>query len=418
MSFIEMVILSGFEAVMALLIIHGIYSQLKSGWIDKLVFVVGVPVLTGITEVVVGVMSLSHIISTLIMYAFVVAYLKRNSKVSMGTATVIFFAESIIILLIQLSSIVILQHALASFRYSFINGLYSQTLSIAMILAGVKFLPMKVLEKYCIENHIKFRVIISTFFMIHYVISILWTIDFSQLIESVLAILIIIILTTITSTMLVRESVLVSSYEEKIGFYETYLHIIDDLIEEFRESQHDYHNHIQTLISLNRAEDNEIKSYIGELVEKEVWKNLLVLDNKILIALFYSKHKKALDKNVKINFNIINSKFVSDYQIFDVVEMYGILIDNAIEASKSGDVIDIKIESDSKKNRFEIMNPFKFISSNDIQLFFTKHYTSKQSSKHGVGLYKLREKLLMQNDQIYFSYSSKISKVIVELEHH
>ena len=72
-----------------------------------------------------------------------------------------------------------------------------------------------------------------------------------------------------------------------------------------------------------------------------------------------------------------------------------ILTNNAIEASKDGDTLYIRLYSENGKTHFEIRNPSKeYYPPHMIRQFFQKGYTTKQNKKedgisHGYGLYQL-----------------------------
>jgi len=418
MSYYETAILTLFEVVMAIIIIKAICTNDDSTWKDKLIFLLGVSFLVGVAELTIHSEFLLQIANTLIMYFLMTGYLKKVNRFNMASATIIYFVVSVFVLLIQVVTIAILIFVLGGIAFNFITGLCSQTLSILLTLLFVRLVSLKSLERYCSDKHMRFRVSVTVLFLAYYFMSIAWKMDLNNYMESLIGLVIIAILTIGVTTMLVKESVVVSVYEEKIKNYETYLKIIDDIIEEFRSCQHDYHNHIQTLVALNDAHDQQANTYMDELVGQKIWSDLTLLDNKILTALFYSKYKKALEKDIQIEFSIMNGIFTSNYQLFDIVEMYGILIDNAIEASSTGALIQVSLSNYEEKNRLEVINPHAFISSNDIRLFFTKNYTTKKNSNNGIGLHKLKDKILKKDDQIYFSYNSHDSTVVVELVHH
>jgi hypothetical protein len=419
MSFLETLILSSLEAVLAILLIHGILGNCQGKWLQRLSLVVAKGALVGIIDSVVKVSSLSHILSSMMIYLFIVVYIKMMYNRKLSFSTVMFFVISTLGIFIQIATILILQVVYPDFTYNFISGIYSMTASLILALALVRTQKLRIIEKYCsYKGYYRFKITLTLFFMAYYMVSVVSSSDFTQLFESFLSIVVVMILTIFATSMFVKESVLVSAYEDKISSYETQLKIIDDIIEEVRARQHDYHNHIQTLISLSETDKTSASEYAQELVDHDdIWHELLALDNKILTALFYSKYKMAKERNLKLKFDLRNNGFESSYHIFDIVEMYGILIDNAIEASNEGGSIYIGMSRHKEKNRFEVANAHDFVTSNEIRQFFTKNFSTKSTDKRGIGLYKLKEKLLKKDDQIYFSYNSDEKEIIVELEH-
>lgn len=420
MSFTEMFILSSLEAIMLTVFTHSILGRGESNgkWLQRVALVLLHAILVGLADTLVEVSSLSHILSGIIAYTYVVIYIKMifNRKMSFGT--MMFFVVMILGLFTQVLTVLVLRVVYDEFDYNFISGVYSMLSTLLIALAIAYSQKLKVIEKYCTDKgYFRFKITVTLLFMAYYMVSVVWSLDFSKMFESFLSIIVVMILTIFVSNMFVKENVLVMTYEDKIDSYETYLKIIDDIIEEVRATQHDYHNHIQTLISLSESDQSSTRDYAHELVDKDIWRDLLALDNKILTALFYSKFKMAKEKNIDLIFDLKNKGFTTDYQIFDIVEMYGILMDNAIEATEEGGKIKISMDRYEAKNRFEVTNPHAFISSKDIRQFFAKNYSTKSTDKRGIGLYKLKAKLLKKDDQIYFSYNSDEQMVIAQIEH-
>lgn len=94
---------------------------------------------------------------------------------------------------------------------------------------------------------------------------------------------------------------------------------------------------------------------------------------------------------------------------YEIVEILGILIDNAIEASKSGDTIFIKMNKIDDKLEVTVCNPYPQLSNTEFMELFEKGYSTKDSgSKHrGYGLYnvkliteKCRGKIIFKNTNI------------------
>lgn len=418
MSFTEMFILSSLEVIIVTIFIHGILGKSKGMWLQRFGLILVHSGLVALSDTVVEVSSLSHIISGMITFTYTVIYIKMLFKRKISFGSTMFFVIMILLTFVEVLTVLILQGVYPDFDYNFISGIYSMLSSIVIAFGIAYTQKLRVIEKYCSDKgYFRFKMTITLLFMAYYMVSLVWSLDFSKMFESFLSIIVVMILTIFISNMFVKENVLVMTYEDKIDSYETYLKIIDDIIDEVRATQHDYHNHIQTLISLSESDQSSARDYAHELVDKDIWRDLLALDNKILTALFYSKFKMAKEKNINLIFDLRNNGFATDYQIFDIVEMYGILMDNAIEASRAGDVIKISMERYEAKNRFEVSNPYAFISSNDIRQFFTKNYSTKSAEKRGIGLYKLKAKLLKKDDQIYFSYNSDDQRVIAQIEH-
>lgn len=416
MSFIETAILSSFEMLMLIIIAHGIVRFEKSKVLQKMLFVIVPTILIAFVSTLAIPESIDHILARLIAYVNAILYLKIYSNKKIIFSTMYFFIASTLIITIQVLSVIILNIIFHNFEYTFFYGIISQCLSIVICILFARKKYITHFINYFDKGHYRSKVILSSIYMAYFAITTLWSVDTHQFFELLLSVVIIMILTAVAIVMLIKENVLVKAYEEKLTFYDTYLKIIDDVIDELRGYQHDYHNHLQTLVAMSNN-DEQIEEYVGNLGQREVWKKLLTLDNKIMTAFFYSKHKQALEKNISINYQLAGGNFDTQYEIYDIIEMYGILIDNAIEACKQGDKIEIRLDFNAKKSIFKITNPSEFISADAITKFFSKNHSTKDSKNRGIGLYKLKEKLLKSDDQLYFSYNNQINSIVAELEH-
>jgi sensor histidine kinase regulating citrate/malate metabolism len=69
------------------------------------------------------------------------------------------------------------------------------------------------------------------------------------------------------------------------------------------------------------------------------------------------------------------------------------------------------------KNVLEVINPSKFVSSNQLEKFFDKGYTTKTEKGHGIGLAKLKKLIEKKNGTIICDYDTDSSEVIFEITH-
>ena len=106
---------------------------------------------------------------------------------------------------------------------------------------------------------------------------------------------------------------------------------------------------------------------------------------------------------IHTNFQRIN---VEEYEI---VEVLGILLDNAIEACQPHDEIHVLINRVEEKIEIKVSNPHIFISNATFMEMFDKGYTTKNvhSKARGFGLYNVKQitlqnggKLITKNTEI------------------
>lgn len=323
---------------------------------------------------------------------------------------------------IQLLVTIVYKIALENFTYSFVYGLISQITALIGIIIIVLVVPIKSVYFFITERNKWFKMITINVFAIYYVLLVLWYSNLNGFLESILGILILVILILILNAIIINNGLQNQLLLDKINIYDTYLPIIDVVIEELRNKQHDYHNHLQALSSIQvdglMHADNHIQDYITQLVKDDIWSKLIRIDNRILIGLLYSKHTKALSAGINIEYSIENYLLKTQYADYELVEIFGILIDNAFEAVQriNESIIKLFIGYENGMNVICIRNKSTEVSSDEIKQMFEYNYTSKKIKGHGIGLYKLNKLLKKNNGTIiaYYDTNEKEMNFIVK----
>lgn len=182
---------------------------------------------------------------------------------------------------------------------------------------------------------------------------------------------------------------------EDIENYAEYLESTEDNLIKFR---HDIKSLISS-ISLNTDDDKpDLVSYVDNYINKnsfERYQGLNHIKNKLLKNLFLTKIAVMVNKNLNYNFECTQDAKISieNNEMFDLIRILGIAMDNAIEASTelgSKSRIDIMVfKNQSNGIEFEIKNLVKNenIRINEIQ---RSGVTSKVDHL-GVGLANVKE---------------------------
>ena len=130
----------------------------------------------------------------------------------------------------------------------------------------------------------------------------------------------------------------------------------------------------------------------------------LHLQNRLLAGLMYAKTTAAKEK--KLRFDITISDYTCPCHCTDIelVDLVGILIDNAINASHENDTIFITIDRMQDRFLFRIENPGPKADSAFLSKIFRPGYTTKEHSiGHGVGLSILRKTIQKYHGDVIVS---------------
>lgn len=187
---------------------------------------------------------------------------------------------------------------------------------------------------------------------------------------------------------------------------------LQDMHENLRIFKHDFNNIIQSIGGyLDRDDMNGLRKYYKGLLEDcKIIVNLAALDPNVINSpaiynILSSKYYKANENDIVMNIeSFLNLTEIEDnMKIYEFVRMFGILLDNVIEAAKECDKKEINVYFRKELNRHRLLviveNTYKNKDVN-IDKIFEKNYTSKgDKENHGLGLYEVR-KILSRNNNL------------------
>lgn len=194
--------------------------------------------------------------------------------------------------------------------------------------------------------------------------------------------------------------------KEQLKAYEQYLPMLNNLILDIRSRQHNHTNEIQAIIALMYTHEDynslttAMQKYLD--ISKTPGKTDCLLKINLPLVAGFLYHKEYIAKQHKktIDFHIMNYTLKSNIPEYNLIELFGILIDNALEAVSVNSVIQITIDSLNNKIIFITQNPGFLLTNEDRKLFFTEGYSNKPgttNSQHsGLGLHHLKNLVLDQ----------------------
>ena len=196
--------------------------------------------------------------------------------------------------------------------------------------------------------------------------------------------------------------------QKELLAYQQYLPIVEGLIDEVRTRQHNHDNTIQAISALPFSYKDydtlvqAIQEYSNQSFSEKLPSSLLKLNYKLVAGFLYYKVKEAKHQGKNLQITIKNYALQTILPEYILMELLGILIDNAIEAVTEGDTIFLTLDSTHSKVYAEITNPGPIIDGTLLHNMFQKGYTTKSSNKeqHGLGLFYLKNKLAAYNGTV------------------
>ncbi len=184
-------------------------------------------------------------------------------------------------------------------------------------------------------------------------------------------------------------------------------------IEECRELKHNFKH---DLYSLKLVDENELDNTIEKLIKKYKkqfdWINDLEKIPEGIQGIIYLKQKEAEKNNVKIIANVKDIK--GNYKnIINISNILGILIDNAVEATKntSNNFVVVNFMEENNKLQINILNNFN--NEIDCELIGTKNYSTKKRNS-GIGLNYVN-KVKDKNIKVGFTVENNVFISKIEL---
>lgn len=202
-------------------------------------------------------------------------------------------------------------------------------------------------------------------------------------------------------------------------YYDAY----EGLIQSIREKQHDFKNHINavagmiyTNVTYEELADKQKKYFDEILGEMEEVSLLTLVENPLLSGFLVRKIREAERKGINVARNCIwksNEMKIPEYKL---VEMMGILLDNAVEAAEK-----LERNRNMKVNlgQEDEMLVFSVVNTHDGEALSAEVFETGHSSKgkgRGLGLAKLKKLTEEAGGVIYMENGWEDAYRIVKLE--
>ncbi len=199
------------------------------------------------------------------------------------------------------------------------------------------------------------------------------------------------------------------------------------MVDGVRTLKHDYNNIMQSLNGyITTKQYDKLAEHInGVLGECNIVNNLSVIDPKIfnepaIYGIVGSKYFLANKENITFDFDIMTNIAKIDFSKPNLSRILGILLDNAIEATKkvNKSYIRLEIKYDKRKNAdvIRIFNTYDTNIQIDLNKIYEKGFSTKEV-KSGIGLWEVKKLIdKSKNSQIYATINNDmfVQNIIIE----
>ena len=195
---------------------------------------------------------------------------------------------------------------------------------------------------------------------------------------------------------------------------EQYVPIVEELISQVRARQHEFNNRMMAIEAAVTSADTieearkEVTALTGSIGISLNDRELLSCDSKMIAGMLFGKIKQAEAANhhIELSLHGLFKKTVTPET--EWIEVIGILLDNAIEASPKGSTIFLSSKKQGDFLELTVSNPAPPLSNTEFMALFGKGVTTKTNRDgHGFGLYNILRmteryhgKILTRNESI------------------
>lgn len=329
-----------------------------------------------------------YVLSIIFCYGTCVHFIYRKKIVS----TLIMTAISITAVVVFSSLIIFLLSSIFNdISTNFLLGLVAQTINLLICLSLYLFSPLHVLHDFIVERNRIFTILSLNMAVLGVLVVLYYNLNLEGFIEYSLVFTGTSLMVVMINFMILQNGLANEHQKVMLVQYEEYMSVIESLVEEVKEVQHDYDNHVQGMrmaVAMSQSKDisEQFEHYVDDLEEKSMFREIIKLENPMHMGVLISKMKKA--KVLNLGFEMVRGSSILCIPLknYEQVEMLGILLDNAIEGCESGGRVQIEI----MENGITTRNTHRFITKDELAQMFFPGYSTKNVNR-GRGLTKLKK---------------------------
>ena len=150
----------------------------------------------------------------------------------------------------------------------------------------------------------------------------------------------------------------------------------------------------------------KITELTGQISLNPSDRELLKCDSKVLCGMLFGKIMQAQMQHIQLQISIAGSFLHRSLSESDWIDLLGILLDNALEASSDGDTVYLQAEDEVNALLLLVSNPCPPISRTEMTEMFRRGWSTKADQGRGYGLSNVRKmveqhggKIIVKNEE-------------------
>jgi two-component system, LytTR family, sensor histidine kinase AgrC len=255
------------------------------------------------------------------------------------------------------------------------------------------------------------------------VFKIAWNYDNSMILNNLVFTSVIISILVISQIVVYVYIVKIIKEKEKLKISNEYKVVIDEIVQEIKQRQHDFGNYKNTIRGIVEViDEKDVKAAINNYIKDEdiyddKINELIYIDNVVIRSIVYRNMCKAKKHNVNFQYDIENDILDDILSYNEISNTLNNLLNNAFdevikdECTKKN--IQIKILNENKTPHLIIRN--QIVSPNDVNLneMFTRGYSTKNTSTRGYGLYNVKR--IINSHKGYIKMKVDCKEIIIDI---
>ena len=279
----------------------------------------------------------------------------------------------------------------------------------SIIMIGVIiFSRVKLLNQYISLKYATFKKVNSNI-LIHFILTygtyiivfkFAWN-YYNDIIQTNVFITIVIISALIICQILIYSYIVeVIKEKEKLKIDDQYAPVIDEIVQEIKQRQHDFVNYKNTIKGIiNVVEEKDVKEAINKYInDEDIYddkiNSLIYIENVVIRSIIYRNMNKFKKYYINFEYEIENNVLENILGYNEISNVLNNLLNNAFEevikkqCTKKN--IKVKIFNENKTSHLIIKN--KAVNPQDINLneIFTSGYSTKEIGTRGYGLHNVQ----------------------------
>jgi two-component system sensor histidine kinase AgrC len=209
--------------------------------------------------------------------------------------------------------------------------------------------------------------------------------------------------------------------EEKLKISNQYNPVIDEIVQEIKQRQHDFINYKNTIRGIvNVVDGSDIKKLINNYInDEDIYddkiNSLIYIENVIIRSIIYRNMCRFKKYNINFEYEIENKVLDNNLTYNEISNVLNNLLNNAFEEVVKEECIkkNIRVEifNRNKTSHLIVKNQVASIKNIDLNEIFTRGYSTKGIGTRGYGLHNVQAivnshkgniKINVQDEKIIF----------------